>query len=703
MAKKKSSFSDEIISRIQLAIKIISMVILLGFIILLAIEPTNMFWNNLYPSIQKITISTYFGQYQGTEFFLYAFPILLIAVLGCVYLYLDDYKSNDRPFKSTKKNRHLANLRRPILVKGPLGIVSATELAFFAMFVALLVWNFSVYLHNNLKRLVPISGENMWEAKLQNVALMLGVAGNVALIFLFFPVTRGSSVLALFGLTSEASIKYHIWVGHIVMILFTGHGLGYIIYWAATNNISEMLKWPKTELSNLAGELSLLAGLLLWATTFPRIRRNFFELFFYTHYLYILFELFYIFHLGIESTIFSLPGFYLFMVDRYLRFLQSRQRVRLVSSRILPCEALELNFSKSPGLKYNPTSIMFVNIPSISRLQWHPFTIHSNSNLDPNTLSILIKTEGSWTQKLHQKLSSTPSLDRLEVSVEGPYGPASTHFLRHAALVMVSGGSGISPLISVIRELVFFAAEASEQCKIPKVTLITAFKTSSDLSMLDILLPISGTPTALSNLQLEIKAYVTREKSPSTDYNSNDHARIIRFKPLSTDSPISAVLGPNSRLWLGAIISSSFIIFLVIIGVFTRYYVYPVDHNKDSVFSSVAKSAVNIWVACACIAVTASAAMLWNKKQIANEAYKTRNIDSEQDKELESFPRQSLSQVTSVHYGDRPDLKKLLSGHKEQSVGVLVCGPKKMRHEVASICSSGSVDNLHFEAISFNW
>lgn len=37
------------------------------------------------------------------------------------------------------------------------------------------------------------------------------------------------------------------------------------------------------------------------------------------------------------------------------------------------------------------------------------------------------------------------------------------------------------------------------------------------------------------------------------------------------------------------------------------------------------------------------------------------------------------------------------------SVGVLVCGPKKMRHEVASICSSGLADNLHFESISFSW
>lgn len=70
--------------------------------------------------------------------------------------------------------------------------------------------------------------------------LMLGLVGNIALSFLFFPVTRASSVLPLFGLTSEASIKYHIWLGHIVMVLFTTHGLVYILYWAVTHKISEV-------------------------------------------------------------------------------------------------------------------------------------------------------------------------------------------------------------------------------------------------------------------------------------------------------------------------------------------------------------------------------------------------------------------------------------------------------------------------------
>ncbi|CAL0315053.1 unnamed protein product [Lupinus luteus] len=73
------------------------------------------------------------------------------------------------------------------------------------------------------------------------------------------------------------------------------------------------------------------------------------------------------------------------------------------------------------------------------------------------------------------------------------------------------------------------------------------------------------------------------------------------------------------------------------------------------------------------------------------------------DRELESLPCQSLIQATNVHYGVRPDLRRLLFEIKGSSVKVLASGPKKMRQEVAAICSSGLTENLHFESISFSW
>ncbi|QCE02713.1 ferric reduction oxidase 2-like isoform X2 [Vigna unguiculata] len=716
VVKVKSSPSQAKFHRVQFAIRLLVLVLFLGWIFIWIMSSTNTFrqrWLPIYKA--KTNNTTYLGS-KGAYLLMYTFPMLLIATLGCVYLHIIKKANDSNMESSNSKKLEVALWKRPVLIKGPLGIVSGTEFAFFLMFIALLVWSYAISLRNKFARITPESaaqdGEKIWEEKLDAAGLMLGVVGNMCLAFMFFPVARGSSLLPLFGLTSESCIKYHIWLGHIAMLLFTAHGFSFIIHWAIINHMSAMLEWKKNDISIVAGEISLLSGLLLWIATIPRIRRTYFELFYYAHHLYILFIVFFVFHVGISYTFIMLPGFYLFMVDRYLRFLQSRRQVRLVSARVLPCEAVELNFSKGHELTYNPTSVMFINVPSISKLQWHPFTVTSNSNLEGDKLSVVIKSEGPWTKKLYQLLSTPSTIDHLSVSVEGPYGPASTNYLRHDSLVMVSGGSGITPFISIIRELIYL--NTAFKCKTPKVFLICAFKNSSSLSMLELILPINGTPSDISNLELQIEAYITRDKEPKAD--DPIHPQIRWFKPNPSDEPVHATLGPNSWLWLGAIISSSFVIFLILIGIITRYYIFPIDHNSNQIFSYPLNAFLNMLVICVSIASVCTAAFLWNKKYYARQGKQIQNMEGSTptvspnsmvynvDRELESLPYQSLIHATNVHYGVRPDLRRILFEHKGSSVGVLASGPKTMRHEVAAICSSsGLAENLHFESISFSW
>eukprot|EP00268_Persea_americana_P057078 TRINITY_DN6812_c0_g1_i2.p1 TRINITY_DN6812_c0_g1~~TRINITY_DN6812_c0_g1_i2.p1 ORF type:complete len:727 (-),score=63.26 TRINITY_DN6812_c0_g1_i2:431-2611(-) len=699
--------------------------IFLGYLMVWILSPTNLWLKNWNVQVDKHAKSTYFGK-QGSTLLIFSFPILFIAALGCLYLHLG--KKDGNYMERNGENSRLDFWKRPFIVKGPLGVVSAMELAFLAMFIALLIWTYSTRLtvrfseinrginhHHNHNH----DHDKRWQLKLRTSAYNLGLVGNICCAFLFFPVTRGSSILPLVGLTSEASIKYHIWLGHMAMVLFTAHGLCYFLYWAITHDLEQLLRWDKVGVSNVAGEIALVFGIVMWVAVLPRIRRQKFELFFYTHQLYFLFLLFYVLHVGIAFFALILPGVYLFLIDRYLRFLQSRQKVRLVSTRLLPCETLELNFTKSPGLVYTPTSVVFVNVPSISSLQWHPFTVSSSCNLEPDNLSVIIKKEGTWSQKLYNMLSSP--LDRLDVSVEGPYGPAAVDFLRHQrrtqvqghdTLVLVSGGSGITPFISIIRKLIFISTTLTSPT--PRIVLISAFKTSADLTMLDLLLPISATNSPISNLQLQLEAFVTREKEPPSTNDPHKLIQTIWFKPHTSDAPISPVLGPNGWLWLGAIISSSFVMYLILVGILTRYYIFPIDHNNGDTYSTPAKALLNTLFICFCIAVTASVAMLWNKKSMEGNQIGSVEMSTPSttfpsswswgsDGDVENLPRQSLVQSSKLHYGARPPLKRMLLETEGSSVGVLVSGPKEMRHDVATVCSSGQADRLHFEAISFNW
>ncbi|KAL1809414.1 hypothetical protein ACET3Z_026404 [Daucus carota] len=689
--------------RMQAVIKIAVMLVFVGYVFIWVMLPTDLYQKDWLLKIRAETMSTYLGT-QGATMLINTFPVLLIAVLGCVYLHFVQKARG----KDVEGKQGSDALKRPMIIKG-MGIVNGIELSFFLMFIALLIWSFSVNLEISFAKITAKSAA-IWESRLANAGLILGLTGNICLAFLFFPVTRGSSVLPLLGITSEGSVKYHIWLGHIVMTLFTAHGISYVFVWGYTHTLVEMRQWAKADISVVAGEVALVSGLLMWLTTIPRIRRKIFELFFYTHHLYIVFIVFFVFHVGFSYACTMLPGFYLFLIDRFLRFLQSRQHIRLVSARLLPCETVELNFSKARGLSYTPTSIMFVNVPSISRAQWHPFTITSSSKLEPEKISVMIKGDGTWSKRLFQTLNSPSSVDRLDVSVEGPYGPASTNFLRHDALVMISGGSGITPFISIFRELVYMCETLN--CKTPKILLITSFKTSSDLTMLDLLLSVSDGPSNFSKLDLQIEAYVTREKQATTEIKNT---RSLWFKPRPSDSKITPALGQNSWLWLAAVISSSFVLFLILMGIVTRFYIYPIDHNTDHIYSYTARGSLSMLLICISIALTSSAAFLWNKGNNAMESTQIQSIEGatpvaspnsafyNAERELESLPQQSLVESTNVYYGERPDLKRYLFERKESRVGVLVSGPKMMRHEVANICASGLAENLEFESISFSW
>lgn len=102
----------------------------------------------------------------------------------------------------------------------------------------------------------------------------------------------------------------------------------------------------------MAGEVALLSGLVMWITSHSVVRRKLFELFFYTHHMYIVFVSFFVLHVGFAYSCIMLPGVYLFLIDRFLRFLQSQQRVRLITARVLPSQVVELNFSKDPSKLY---------------------------------------------------------------------------------------------------------------------------------------------------------------------------------------------------------------------------------------------------------------------------------------------------------------------------------------------------------------
>ena len=111
----------------------------------------------------------------------------------------------------------------------------------------------------------------------------------------------------------------------------------------------QMWKWQRMNRIYLAGEITLITGLLIWITSLPQVRRMRFEIFYYTHHLYAVFLLFFLFHGGDRHFYMVFPGIFLFGLDKLLRIIQSRPTTCVLSARVFPCEAVELILPKDPS------------------------------------------------------------------------------------------------------------------------------------------------------------------------------------------------------------------------------------------------------------------------------------------------------------------------------------------------------------------
>ena len=130
-------------------------------------------------------------------------------------------------------------------------------------------------------------------------------------------------------------------------------------YFFLTSFYMQIIEWKSDGGANFAGVICYVFGLLIWVTTLPPVRKRYFELFYYTHHLYVLFIIFFALHVG--DTYFSKAagGIFLFMLDRFLRFWQSQKNVNVISTTCYPCGTVKLVLSK-PGSKISSETYCFL-------------------------------------------------------------------------------------------------------------------------------------------------------------------------------------------------------------------------------------------------------------------------------------------------------------------------------------------------------
>ncbi|KAB2633944.1 respiratory burst oxidase protein E-like [Pyrus ussuriensis x Pyrus communis] len=214
-----------------------------------------------------------------------------------------------------------------------------------------------------------------------------------------------------------------------------------------------------------------------------------FNAFWYSHHLlglvYILLIIhgscLYLAHRWYEKTtwIYISVPLLLYVAERSLRTCRSKHySVKMLKASVLPGNVISLIMSKPPGFKYKSGQYIFLQCPTISPFEWHPFSITSAPG--DEYLSVHIRTVGDWTRELKRAIAEEDDssvvhparfaqmrhLDQRgqpRLFVDGPYGAPAQDYQHYDILLLVGLGIGATPFISILRDLLDRARTAEEQ------------------------------------------------------------------------------------------------------------------------------------------------------------------------------------------------------------------------------------------------
>ena len=211
---------------------------------------------------------------------------------------------------------------------------------FSLVFFGLFIWYW--FMDHNYKNRWPQYDGSAWIDMSERIMRTLGQCAAVVMALLLFPAARNSPVLALFGISWEAAIQYHRWLGVLCVLLTLAHVIvGYVWFWRMEGDLWLIFRIPfEIDAGLVIEDFSVpMIQYITWFSfitfgifsCFEYFRRCHFDLFLITHHLtYLILVPAVLWHAPVAWE-YMLPAILIWTVDRMVRAYRSVKAVYFIT------------------------------------------------------------------------------------------------------------------------------------------------------------------------------------------------------------------------------------------------------------------------------------------------------------------------------------------------------------------------------------
>jgi NADPH oxidase len=219
---------------------------------------------------------------------------------------------------------------------------------------------------------------------------------------------------------------------------------------------------------------------------------------------------------------------------------------------------MEIQFKK-PSMKYKAGQWLFINVPSVSREQWHPFTITS-CPFD-EYISIHVRQVGDFTRALGDALGAGAAQSKLydgepgamyevalqngqqmpAIRIDGPYGAPAEDVFNNEIAVLIGTGIGVTPWAAILKNIWHMRNGPNPPTRLRRVEFIWVCKDTTSFEWFQVLLSsleaqsqeAASRPGSSGNEFLKIHTYLTQK------LNEDDTNNIILNSVGSNVDPLT--------------------------------------------------------------------------------------------------------------------------------------------------------------------